>query len=110
MLHLSYLQHSLLPLEDVLRIGKDIAMGLFHLHPTIVHRDLKVGRGMDPTTFSTLVKPAGGFRMACFSRPYSLLLHILDPPVCSPQPANVLLDSRGSAKISDCEPMCFVLS
>ncbi len=23
------------------RIGKDIAMGLFHLHPTVVHRDLK---------------------------------------------------------------------
>jgi serine/threonine protein kinase len=23
------------------RIGKDIASGLFHLHPTIVHRDLK---------------------------------------------------------------------
>lgn len=33
--------NELLHLDDVLRIGKDIAMGLFHLHPTIVHRDLK---------------------------------------------------------------------
>ncbi|KAL6748367.1 kinase-like domain-containing protein [Haematococcus lacustris] len=40
---LSKLVHdnNLLPLDDVLRIGKDIASGLFHLHPTIVHRDLK---------------------------------------------------------------------
>ncbi|KAL6755122.1 kinase-like domain-containing protein [Haematococcus lacustris] len=40
---LSELVHNnnLLPLDDVLRIGKDIASGLFHLHPTIIHRDLK---------------------------------------------------------------------
>lgn len=41
---LSSLVHGsemLLALDDVLRIGKDIATGLFHLHPTIVHRDLK---------------------------------------------------------------------
>ncbi|KAG2489311.1 hypothetical protein HYH03_012143 [Edaphochlamys debaryana] len=30
-----------LPLETVLRIGIDVANGLFQLHPTIVHRDLK---------------------------------------------------------------------
>ncbi len=30
--------NALIPLDDVLRIGKDIAMGLFHLHPTILHR------------------------------------------------------------------------
>eukprot|EP00798_Chlamydomonas_sp_ICE-L_P016793 gene16793-23071_t len=30
-----------LPLDEVIRIGKDICMGLFHLHPTIIHRDLK---------------------------------------------------------------------
>ncbi|KAF5829271.1 kinase-like domain-containing protein, partial [Dunaliella salina] len=41
---LSSLVHGsdmLLALDDVLRIGRDIANGLFHLHPTIVHRDLK---------------------------------------------------------------------
>ena len=30
-----------LPLERVLRIGRDVAAGLAHLHPAIVHRDLK---------------------------------------------------------------------
>eukprot|EP00798_Chlamydomonas_sp_ICE-L_P016741 gene16741-23013_t len=41
---LSNLVHSsgvTLPLDEVIRIGKDICMGLFHLHPTIIHRDLK---------------------------------------------------------------------
>ncbi|KXZ48843.1 hypothetical protein GPECTOR_25g428 [Gonium pectorale] len=32
---------ELMPLPTVLRIGIDIASGLFQLHPTIVHRDLK---------------------------------------------------------------------
>ncbi|GFR47633.1 hypothetical protein Agub_g9372 [Astrephomene gubernaculifera] len=30
-----------LPLERVLRIGRDVALGLAYLHPTVVHRDLK---------------------------------------------------------------------
>ncbi|GLC42029.1 hypothetical protein PLESTM_001278300 [Pleodorina starrii] len=31
------------PLEQVLRIGRDVALGLAYLHPTVVHRDLKPG-------------------------------------------------------------------
>ncbi len=31
-------------LEDVLRISRDVAAGLSYLHPTVVHRDLKVRR------------------------------------------------------------------
>ena len=30
-----------LPLEKVLRIGRDVACGLAYLHPTVIHRDLK---------------------------------------------------------------------
>jgi len=35
------LLHPSHPPWPMRRIGKDIAMGLFHLHPTVVHRDLK---------------------------------------------------------------------
>lgn len=35
-----------LPLREVLRISRDVAAGLAHLHPAVVHRDLKpVGVG-----------------------------------------------------------------
>lgn len=115
-------------LEDVLRISRDVAAGLSYLHPTVVHRDLKVGRvaSIQSTTDAEQfrqheeeqhadVLPRGSSAVASAwhdgsTRPGPTTGHRLQKrstnacdlfAVCASQPSNVLLAADGTAKISD---------
>ena len=102
---------SYLLMMQILQIGADVATGLAYLHPSVVHRDLKV----------TLLPFCGAAAAAAAVRPYHATPTARAAKPCSahhththtcararaahtlqrPQPQNVLLDRSGRAKIGD---------
>ncbi|KXZ54361.1 hypothetical protein GPECTOR_5g441 [Gonium pectorale] len=64
-------------LDRVLRVGRDIALGLAYLHPTVVHRDLKPG--------NVLISSDGTAKLSDFglARLTAATLHATNPEVGS---------------------------